>query len=557
MGLLSAISDSLDGLFRAAPGPPGGAMLSGGWYGGPMTLDAFGSKRAPTPYQLVESYKSLIYACSQINDNAVTRCKLRLYVDSGKGGQPRSACGPRRVARSEWQRLRSLPYMRSLVGGVGDVHEVTDHPAIDTLDHPDPEGYFDRQQLLSLINRYCDVVGVAYLKPDGMRDGLFPAFLWPLAAQYVISVSRPGTPLIDRYTYFAETYRFDELLRFRNTVSLRDPYKAGYSPTYAALEYAGLEDQYVSIQTTLLSGGARPSTAWVPTDPTMPPGDVERRRFEVDLDRQHARGNAGRHIVTNGAYTPHPLSYSPADLSGLDLSKYDMERTANCFGIPLPFLTGETNLANLQAAREQHAANAVEPRCKGIAAVLTRLCQKYDPRLFWAFDPCVPEDEERKAKISETRLRMGQTTINEENEEAQWLPKTWGDAPWLPGTLKQPDMITEAHQQGLETAKAATEKTQNETANADVPASDALAAKSDDGSEDRGLPAIHAAAVSWGGRPAMSMPERKEGESLKDYHRRIKEEAAAIRIGDRFAAQVSVDARFDAVLAAMEREMGL
>lgn len=514
MGLLAAICDTLDGLSRAAPGPPGGAMLSGGWYGGPMTMDAFGSKRAPTPYQLVEGYKSLIYACCQINDNAVARCKLRLYADAGKGAAPRSACEPRRVTRSEWRRLRALPYMRSMVGGVGDVHEVTDHPAIDTLDSPDPDGYFDRQQLLSLIVRYADVVGVAYLKPDGTRGDAFPAYLWPLASQYVITVSRPGTPLIDAYTYFTERYEFDELVRFRLTVSLRDPYKAGYSPTYAALEYAGLEDQYVSIQTTLLSAGARPSTAWVPSDPTMPPGEDERRRFEADLDRQHARGNAGRHIVTRGAYTPHPLSYTPADLSGLDLSKYDMERTANCFGIPLPFLSGETNLANLQAAREQHAANAVEPRCKMIAAVLTRLVRKYDPRLFFAFDPAVPEDEERRAKIAQTRLATGQTTINEENDEAQWTPKPWGDAPWLPGTLKQPDMITEAHEQGMETAKAGLGAMQDEGGDDDPGGADAGGGGGPDGDADRAVPAVHAGAVA-------------------------------------------VDARLDAVLAALEREVGL
>lgn len=515
MGLLSAINGSIDGLFRAAPGPPGNATLSGGWYGGPLTTDAYGSKRAPSGYQLVEAYKSLIYACCQINDNAVTRCKLRLYSDADKGGQPRSACGPRRIRRSMYGRLQAMPYLRTLSDSVDNIQEVTVHPALDTLDAPDPLGYFDRQQFLSMICRYCDVVGTAYFKPDGqlsVGNGLgVPMYLWPLAAQYVIPRPMVGSPLIEGYTYFNEFFAYDDLLRFRLTVSLRDPYKSGYSPTYAAIEYAGLEDQYVSIQTTLLSAGARPSVAWTPTDPTMPPGDSERRRFEQDLDRQFARGNAGKHIVTNGAYTPNTMSYSPADLSGLELSKYDLERTANIFGIPSPFLTGDTNLANLQAAREQHAANAVEPRCKMIACVLTRWVQQYDPRLFFAFDSPVPEDEERNIKLATMRLGAFMTTIDQENEESQWPPAPWGKEPWMLNTLRQPSMIQQSQDQAIESAKALADadempgpgqpgndggKSDDGSDDPNQPAGDSGDSKSGDGNEDRGVPAVHAGSVA-------------------------------------------------------------
>lgn len=500
MSLLSAISDTIDGLFRAAPGPPGSSTLSGGWYGGPYATDAYGAKKTPAPAQLVEAYKSLIYACVQINDNAVTRVPLRLYADSAKpGGMPRSACEPRSITRSEWQRLKALPYLRSLIGGSDQTHEINVHPMLEMLDAPDPDGYFDRQSLLSLIVRYVDVVGIAYNKPDG---GQPPAYFWPLASQYVLPVPVGNSPLIARYTYFGDTYEFDELVRFRLTPSLKDPYKAGYCATYAALQYAGLEDEWVSIQQNTLSNGARPSMLVASSDATMPLQEQTARRLEQSLDMNHARGNSGRPLVVRDAVTATPMNWPPGDLAGLEISKNMRECVANCFGVPTEYLTGDRNLANLQAAREYHAANAVEPRCKMIAAVLTRMVRKYDPRLFFAFDAAVPEDEERRTKINVSLTGAAVRTINEVRAEMNLAPVPYGDEPWMAGTLKQPTMLAEAHQQGLETAKQtlenqtkATEFQYSEGDDDDPGAADAGGGGGGDGDTDRSVPAFHAGAV--------------------------------------------------------------
>lgn len=444
-------ADAAPQVERGAPSGPVGSTV----IGGPLFTDAFGARRAPTPFQLVESYKSLLYACVQINANAVSQVPLRLYSDSSHGDEPRDLAGPRPVTRAVHARLRGLGYLRS-VGSVRDLKEITDHPLLDCLDQPDPGGYFDRQSLLDLIVRYCDVVGTAYVLLDGPTRGV-PRWLWPLASQFVTVVPAESTPLIEGYRYFENTYKYEQVLRFRCTPSLRDPYKAAFSPAYAATDYAGLEDAWVAIQTNLLGNGPRPGMIASAKDASMPPGDNDRLRLAQSLEMNHSRGNAGKVLVTNGAWDFTPWNYTPADLGGLEVSRYDLERTANVFGIPMPFLSGETNLANLQAAREQHAKNAVEPRCKLIASVLTRFVRRFDPRLFFAFDSAVPEDEERRAKIAQMRLTTGQTTINEENEELQWEPKPWGDEPWLAGSLKQPTMLQQSHEQGMEAAAAGIE----------------------------------------------------------------------------------------------------
>ena len=53
-------------LGKAAPPANHGA----GWGGGSWFSDAFRSRRAPTPHELVDAYKSLVYACVNLNASA-------------------------------------------------------------------------------------------------------------------------------------------------------------------------------------------------------------------------------------------------------------------------------------------------------------------------------------------------------------------------------------------------------------------------------------------------------------------------------------------------------
>lgn len=519
MGLLSSLSSAIFDrpVSRGAPSYYG---AQSSFIAGPSYVDAFRAKRAPAAPELVEQYKSLVYACTQINACGVMRVPLRLYADATKGGKPRQVSGPRSISRSVWGHLNRSGYVQRTNATKQDVQEITTHPMIDALDHPDPEGYFSREDVLGLISAYCDVVGVAYLKMDPPGRSSPPSYLWPLQAQYVYDFKRSGSPVLDRYTYFADTYRPDEILRFRVQLSLRDPYGRGYCPTYAALQYAMLEDKYVAVQDQLLGMGPRPNLLVSPKDATMPLGEPERQRYIADLMRQHSRGNAGGVLVTNGAVDVNTLSYSPTDLGGLTISEYDLERTCNCFGVPVSYFSKETNLANLQAAESQHARTAIEPRCKAIAGTLTRLVRRYDERLFFAFDPCVEEDAEKDARVIDMGLKSGRITINEANTDSPWEAKDWGDEPWLPGTLQQPTMIEKTHEQGLEAQK---QQLANDTKATDFQYSEDPGGDSGDG--------------TGGGDDAGA---RGLDQAVPTVH-----------------AGPGLDERFDAILAALERSAGL
>jgi hypothetical protein len=454
--------------------PPGQFNLgTSNWWGGPVYVDGFESRRAPTPYQLVERYKTLVFAMAGRNRDAVSRLPIRLYVDGSRaqGGRPRSACDPIRVGRSAAERF----VRNGMVSGaaVDRVYEVRNHKMLDVLDRPDPDGIFDRKALIGFLTLSMDILGSAYLVPDGngwdratgARGTNAPECLWVLYSQYVYGLPRPSDPRVEYWQYFAERIPFASAIWFRQSVSLRQPYASGYSPAYAGDMYQDQEQRMVAIADQLLGMGPRPNVVVSSKDPMMPMGVDAKERLRADLNRKQAGPNAGGALVTDGSIEVTPINQPPADSSWKDLSEYDRNCLASIFGQPPTFYTTDTNLANLQAADEQHARFGVEPRGWAIAGKLTRFVQEFDPRLFFAFDDAIQEDSESKEKVISMRLASGRTVINQENEEDRWPPVKWGDEPWLPSTLKQPSMMQAEHEQGLATAKAGIEQGQAKAEN--------------------------------------------------------------------------------------------
>lgn len=443
------------------PKPPGGFTPGSPYLGGPLFTDPFASKRAPSPWQLIEKYRNLIYAMVAKNANAVCRIPLRLYVDGSRaqGGKPRAAADPIRVLRSVGQRLARDGKVSP--SAVDDTWEVRSHPILDLIDNPDPYGYYSRTKLISLLTRYCDVVGSAYLFPDwdGWTIGKnepprVPDYLWVLYPQYVLPIRTAGSPLLNFFQYFAQRLPYQSVVWFRQNVSLRDPYGSAYSPTYAGTQYSDQEEKQITIYDQVLGLGPRPNMIATAKDGLSPPGEAERKRLEQDMVRRHAGGYAGGLLVNNGAWEFTPVSYSPADLAGKEISEYDRTCLAAIFGQPPTYYTTDTNLANLQAADQQHARDGVDPRCKMIAEELTSLAKKYDPRLFFSFDASLPEDEELKTRVIDMKLKNGSLTINEAREETPFGNVEWGKEPWLPQTLVQPSMKQEQHEQGIMASKA-------------------------------------------------------------------------------------------------------
>lgn len=427
--------------------------LGTSYVGGPYTTDAWSAKRAPTPVELVEHFKSMVFSCATRNADAVSAVPLRLYMDSSRGKKPNDLNDPRDVSYRCFERLQRDGAIASGTK-VANIREIRNHRFLNTLNSPDPNGDFDLTSLLKIICLYGDIIGPAYFYPESDGHGVYTRF-WPLFSQYVLPIRSAGTPVVGKFQYFGETIDRSEMVKFGHGISIKDPYGTFYSPLYAAIEYARLEDRFVSVQEQLLSMGPRPNMLASPKDPNMPPGEPERIRFEQDLNRKHARSAQGGVLVTTGYWDIRPLTYSPTDLSGLKIAEYDWQAVCGAFGVPYEYFTTDTNLANQQAAREKHAEHGVRPRCKSISGRLTKIVQQWDSRLFFAFDDPNRLDELQRATLFDMMLKNGSATINQVNEETGRPPVPWGDEPWLNSTMAQPSMLEKLNAAQIAASNAA------------------------------------------------------------------------------------------------------
>ena len=114
------------------------------------------------------------------------------------------------------------------------------------------------------------------------------------------------------------------------------------------------------------------------------------------------------------------MTYAPTDLSGMDLSEYDM------YTYPRPaadLLHGRHQLGQPPGGRFMSTPRDWSPsEVMRTAGTLTDFVRMFDPRLFFAFDNCLREDEEQKARVTDMQLKNGSITINQANQESQWPP---------------------------------------------------------------------------------------------------------------------------------------
>jgi hypothetical protein len=112
--------------------------------------------------------------------------------------------------------------------------------------------------------------------------------------------------------------------------------------------------------------------------------------------------------------------------------KANKEDIANAFHIPLPFLTGETNLANMQAADHLHKSLAILPRLRRRDEKLNeQLIPLYDStgRLFIQTPDPTPANQQFVLQQEQADLRQGVRTINEVRASRGLAPVAWGDGP--------------------------------------------------------------------------------------------------------------------------------
>jgi hypothetical protein len=374
--------------------------------------------RSPSPGELLNELKSTAWACASINASVCASLPPRLFATI-KGDWPRPRGATRALDHDTAIRLRAT---RPQQTPGSRVEEVVDHPILELL----------RFDLWEMTQLSLEVHGTAYwlLDFDPLLDE--PRAIWMLPAHLVTPIREPGSPrLVDAYEFRGQTtQRFapERIVCFRSP-DPRDPYSSALSPLKACFDQAALVSEFATLKRTVYDNAALPSVLITPDDGL---GPDERERLEKQWRQKLQRGGRGGALVADSSLKVTVLSQSMGDLSGLADVRASKEDIANAFGVPLPFLSGETNLANMQAADHLHKSLTILPRLRRRDEKLNeQLLPHIDPtgQLFFATPDPTPANQSFLLQQEQADLKLGVRTINEVRA-ARGLPAVaWGEQP--------------------------------------------------------------------------------------------------------------------------------
>ena len=379
-------------------------------------------RRGDTASDCLAELSHTAYACAAINAAVCASYPPRLFARGSSGRKGLGGARTRALSAHELSRL-------SLDRG-GDVREVTEHPLITLLDDVNTEQ--DPQELWELTTLHQETVGSAYWSLEITPGGL-PRAIWTLPAHRVRAIRRDDGTL-EGYRVLGPrgetTLDAKEVVHFRYP-DPRDPYGPGLSPLRACLDTVRAAAQMRAYRGGLLDGAAAPGVILTPEGPM---GEDERERLEGDWERKFRRGT-GRVLVADTSLKVSVVQNPLGELAVLADAGGTRADIANAFGVPLAYLTSDTNLANLQAAERQHLAVAIRPRLKRRDQRLTSaLARLFDPTgtLFFASDDPSPGERDEAMKRQELDLQQGVRSINEIRVARGLDPAPWGASPWLP-----------------------------------------------------------------------------------------------------------------------------
>ena len=436
-------------VIRRAAGSVGAWLLAragkrlttgGAWPGsGGGFMDAWNTLRRPDAAALVREYESVAYAFATINASVFASTPYRLIVKT-EPGQKAPRVPTRRLSRKALDYLRTLDHLRPWLGKAIVVEEVESHALLDLLNY----------RLLVQSQLYLEVVGHAPHVIQAAKGGLLarvPTRLLALPAHEVQPT--PGDSLEEPVAGFKwrnEEFAVDDILWLRFP-SLRDPLCGYSSPTIASWEELSLRERQSSRMNATLDNDSIPAAV---ASPRGEPGGFaahmdpdQATALEASIIRKFRRGGAGKIAVLS-----HPLDITPLNVTPRDqeMAKHHDIAKATCsnnYGVPLAMLSSQTNLANLQAARQQHAEQAIEPRCKLFDETFNeQVTARFDGRLALVHDSPVPEDLDQRIKNRESMLKSGRTLnqILEAEGEAP-IDGPEGDLRYVPTSLQEVTIV--------------------------------------------------------------------------------------------------------------------
>ena len=360
---------------------------------------------------LLNAYESWVYICASLNSATFASTPLRMYVAIKEKNTPSKGI-TRKIPLSDKKEILSRSHIasKSAVMRAVDVEEVTDHRFLDTLSAVNP--FMNKNHLFELSNIYQELTGNAYWYLVKDSFGMVIE-IWPIPPDRMKVVpSREN--FISHYIYqYGATkvpFEIDEIVHFKwpNPKSLF----YGASPLQAVSQAFNTNQNMGRFENAMFANNARPE-GFFTTEQDIDDDSFDRVKEELQQTYLGV-SNTGKVGFLDKGVTFSPVTMKPKDLSFLKGREWTMKEIYNAYGVPIGLFDDKANRANAEAAQYVYAKYGIQPRHARFEEKLNeQILNKFDEKLFVAFDNVVPEDKAFELEEDVQLLGAGSRTINE------------------------------------------------------------------------------------------------------------------------------------------------
>ncbi len=395
-----------------------------------------GKVRKTDDEALMKRYKDWVYICASKNASAVAQVPLRLYVITRNGERkPKEWVQRKALDKKQEEHIRGNESLSRYTRKAVEIEEVIDHPFLDLWYAPNPHNVgFTFRELVTIDQ---ELVGDSYIyiyKDEALG---IPKELWRLPPQWTTIV--PGQKeFIKGYLYGRDrnkriAFDPDEIIHFLYP-NPRDQYY-GMSPVEGAMSAVDIDDAMSKYDLTLMDNQGRPDFV------VSYKGKLNTPKVE-QLQKEWKRLYGGEKRVGKPAFLDQDanittLGWSPREMAFLSGRKWSMKQICNAHGVPVSKVdVDNVNRANADAGNYTYMKDTIYPRCIRQEETLNQnVVQKYDERLFVAYDNPVPEDKEFRLKEREANIKSTYSSVNQERQIDNLETVPWGDVPYVPMSM--------------------------------------------------------------------------------------------------------------------------
>lgn len=331
--------------------------------------------------------------------------------------------------------MAGLP-LKVYKGKGDDKKEVTDHPAVELFDRPNPRltGY----DLIEAVTTCMELTGDGYIeKAPGQRSGLPRELYWLMPDRMTVHPDpKMGVRLYEYRAGGVPTkYDPEEIVHFKYFNPRTRLY--GHAPAQAISAGALTLSFYAqSYNKNFFKQGARLSgvftTDEILDDEPFKKAKEELQQWYAGVDRHHMIALLQQGLKFQETSVP------PKDIEFPGLYQIIIHEVFASYGVP-PFRGGILEKSSPHAnAREQDRGfwqHTMKPKKRKMEQQLNTILWDYDPKLYCEFDTsgveALQEEQDAKSKREVQDVKTNIITVNEVRTKRGLESVDWGDRPFF------------------------------------------------------------------------------------------------------------------------------